>query len=121
MPASITVYSFEDKDGNEFGSFTTQDYEEAKRYAAEGRLKVIANEYEWSESFPLEDYTPPADEGETLTVYYTCPKCDHSWEEEWDCACDSECPECGTENISPFEYETRAEAEAGRDQGDPIA
>jgi len=45
-----------------------------------------------------EDDTP-------LRIFYECPECDHEWEEEWTSACDSECPECGTTNISPVRYE----------------
>jgi len=28
-------------------------------------------------------------------IFYECPECDVEWEDEWDCACDSECPVCG--------------------------
>lgn len=37
--------------------------------------------------------------------YYTCPVCEHEWKDEWSCACDDECPECGTGDISPYHYE----------------
>lgn len=30
---------------------------------------------------------------------YFCDDCYIAWQDEWDCACDDECPECGT----PFE------------------
>jgi hypothetical protein len=55
---TVTVYTFEDGDGDEYGSFTTQDYAEAKAYAQDNRLCVIANEFEWADSHPLDDYTP---------------------------------------------------------------
>jgi len=60
----ISVYTFEDKDGNEFGAYQTQDFEEAKRYAQEGSLRVIENVFEWSEAIPVEgaDYTKTDDE-----------------------------------------------------------
>ena len=32
---------------------------------------------------------------------YDCPECGHNWEEESDCGHDSECPECGAENLCP--------------------
>jgi hypothetical protein len=32
---------------------------------------------------------------------YTCPKCKHEWQDEWDCMVDDQCPECGLKNISP--------------------
>ena len=54
---ALTLYSFEDADGNEYGTWTTQNYDEAKKYAARYRLRIIGNEYEWSEAVPLDDYT----------------------------------------------------------------
>lgn len=53
---SITVYSFENAAGP-FGSFTTMDLEEAKEYGRNNALKVIANEYEFADSEPVEDFT----------------------------------------------------------------
>jgi hypothetical protein len=46
--ATITEFTFEDADGNEPDTFTTQDYAEAVEHARRGHLRVIANEYEWS-------------------------------------------------------------------------
>lgn len=62
MPGTLTLYTFEDADGREYGTFTTQDYAEAKGYAAEQKLRLIANEYEWSEAVPVtgDDYTESA-------------------------------------------------------------
>lgn len=57
----ITVYSFENADG-EFGSWTTQEYAEAKDYARKYGLLVVANTYEFSERELLEDYRPSADD-----------------------------------------------------------
>ncbi|HYH82284.1 MAG TPA: hypothetical protein VEX86_20915 [Longimicrobium sp.] len=57
---TITVYSFE-KAGDEYGGFTTQDYREAKEYAAAHKLLIIANEFEWAESEPLDDFQTRAD------------------------------------------------------------
>ena len=31
-----------------------------------------------------------------MTNRYTCPECGASWEDEWTCACDDDCPNCGT-------------------------
>lgn len=58
--ATIDVYTFEDKNGQDSGSFWTQDLEEARKYAQDGGLKIIVNEYEFSDSYALdgEDYTP---------------------------------------------------------------
>ena len=54
---TLTVYTFKDAAGNEFGDFNTQDYDAAKEYAQRYRLLVIGNTYEWSDSEPLDDYT----------------------------------------------------------------
>lgn len=53
----ITVYTVEGRDGKEDESFSTQDYEEAKAYARERGLRVIASEHEFSDSYPLDDFT----------------------------------------------------------------
>lgn len=38
-------------------------------------------------------------------IDYTCPDCLHKWIEEYSSASDSECHECGLENITPFYWE----------------
>jgi len=53
----IEVYTFEDADGDAFGSWTTQDISEARHYAIRHRLRIIANVYEWTDSELVEDYT----------------------------------------------------------------
>lgn len=35
-----------------------------------------------------------------LENHYHCDGCDESWTDQWSCACDDECPSCGTP-ISP--------------------
>jgi predicted Zn-ribbon and HTH transcriptional regulator len=40
-----------------------------------------------------------------LLISYKCPKCQHEWQEEWTSACDSECPECETDNIEALDWE----------------
>jgi hypothetical protein len=59
---TITVYTFRDADNQEYGTYSTQDYAAAKAYAAEYRLRIIANEFEWADSEDLDDYTGTADE-----------------------------------------------------------
>jgi hypothetical protein len=56
---TITLYSFEDRDGNAVGSYTTQDYREAKWHASQYKLRLIENIYEWTEAVPVpgDDYT----------------------------------------------------------------
>ena len=34
---------------------------------------------------------------------YLCDSCDHTWESEWSCMCDDDCPFCGARHISPSE------------------
>jgi ribosomal protein L37AE/L43A len=74
---SIEVYAFEDVQGTQFGDWTTQDIAEARAYAAEHHLRIIAHVYEWAESEMAEDFTDGP----------TCPECeqarmyedDHVW------------------------------------------
>lgn len=42
-----------------------------------------------------------------LRVFYVCPInfCGETWEEEYESACDSTCPKCGTENIEADRWE----------------
>jgi predicted nucleic acid-binding Zn-ribbon protein len=37
-------------------------------------------------------------------IDYTCPDCGHQWQETYECACDSECPQCGARNISAVSW-----------------
>ena len=39
-----------------------------------------------------------------LDIEYRCPACGHEWHETYECACDSECPACGTENIMALDW-----------------
>ena len=34
--------------------------------------------------------------------YYTCERCDGTWEDEWSCMCDDDCPHCGARHMTPF-------------------
>lgn len=38
-----------------------------------------------------------------LDIEYRCTDCGHDWGEQWSCACDSECPECGATDIAAFD------------------
>ena len=51
---------------------------------------------------------------ELLEIQYKCPKCGHTWQETYSCACDSTCPQCGTNNITALSYKP-----AGSAPGDP--
>jgi len=37
------------------------------------------------------------------TNHYTCPKCATEWQDDWNCACNDECPSCGLSDIEPHE------------------
>lgn len=37
-----------------------------------------------------------ADGNTWLVNHYECAECNTSWDSEWSCACDDDCPECGT-------------------------
>jgi len=42
-------------------------------------------------------------EGGSIVLFhnhYQCPRCDHEWEDVWDCRCDDDCPVCGARHIS---------------------
>ena len=40
-----------------------------------------------------------------LDIEYRCPECDYEWQEQWSCACDSECPNCGLKNITALSWD----------------
>jgi hypothetical protein len=62
--SDIEVYAFEDRDGNESGSFTTTDIDAAKKHAREHGLRLMARIYKYADSEMVEDNTVPA-EGKT--------------------------------------------------------
>lgn len=35
--------------------------------------------------------------------HYVCSRCGSFWTDEWSCACDDDCPECGARHMSPTE------------------
>jgi len=39
-------------------------------------------------------------------IDYCCPRCGYEWQEIYESACDSECGECGLENITALDYRT---------------
>ena len=50
-----------------------------------------------------ESHFEPNDE-RLLDIEYRCPDCGHDWQEQWSCACDSECPECGDTDIAALSW-----------------
>lgn len=43
------------------------------------------------------------DDGQWFEIEYEC-KQGHTWTEEWSCACDSECPDCGQRDVPAQNY-----------------
>ena len=41
--------------------------------------------------------------------FYRCERCRRRWTDEWSCACDDECPNCGFPDLSPFKSEDLTE------------
>jgi hypothetical protein len=58
----VYVYTFEDRDGNEFGAWTTQDFAKAEAYAQEHKLRVIGNRLTFEDRDLMVDYTGADDE-----------------------------------------------------------
>jgi len=52
---NIYLYSFESC-GEQFGTYYTQSYREAKKYAEKHRLAIIENIYEWQEGVQVESF-----------------------------------------------------------------
>jgi len=47
----------------------------------------------------------------TLRNSYECPKCHHTWDDEWDCEVDDDCTQCGCRHISPYKSQDIPEDE----------
>ena len=62
-------------------------------------------EYEVIPLFAQNDAEDEADTERCLNIEYRCPNCGHEWEEQWSCACDSECPACGTKDIAALRWD----------------
>lgn len=63
------VYTFEDEDGTP-DEWDTMDYSEAKEYASQHKLAVIANTYVWEDSELVDDFrdSKPDDDEDEETV-----------------------------------------------------
>lgn len=66
MAQTMSLYSFEDNQGNEEGTYTTTNFLEAKEYARRNKARIIEHVYEWSESVPVDrcDFTEPDEDAE---------------------------------------------------------
>jgi hypothetical protein len=57
---SFTRYTFEDAAGQPYGTFETSDPVAAHDHGRDHQVRVIANEYEFTDSEMIADYTPGA-------------------------------------------------------------
>ncbi len=58
---SVTLYSFEDANGTPM-TYTTFNYRDAEETAQRNRWRIVAEEYEYSDSQIVADYTDKADD-----------------------------------------------------------
>lgn len=64
----------------------------------------------FSELDTHDEYEASQNEDEPLLdIEYRCPECGVEWTEQWTSACDSECPNCGTENITALDWNEHRE------------
>lgn len=61
-----------------------------------------------------EAFDAETDAERLLDIKYRCPDCDHEWQEQWSCACDSQCPNCGLKNISALSWSDSDDPEIAR-------
>lgn len=97
---TITVYTFEDANGNEVGSYSTQSSADASDHARQHGYNVKANEYEFADSYlvdewcfaesgprPMHDPIPddfpvrPLGAADEATSWATCGHCHLSWDD----------------------------------------
>lgn len=36
-----------------------------------------------------------------------CDECGETWDDEWSCTCDDDCPSCGSRHMSPYDSDDR--------------
>lgn len=68
-------------------------------------VREAAAKIKWTDRVPciVGHYSGPHHAENGLLIRYICPYCGEDWEEEYDCACDGVCGECGCKNISPVQ------------------
>lgn len=57
--------------------------------------------YDWKIYLGVEEDAPEYGEDEINNYQFECPACGITFEEEYDCAADEDCPNCGFRHISP--------------------
>lgn len=53
------------------------------------------------------------------TIFYRCPNCGEEWDDEWSCAVNSDCPECGARDIEPYDHDIVDDDEDEPDEPPP--
>jgi hypothetical protein len=51
---------------------------------------------------PTSNAPQAADDDRLFVNAYCCPICDYDWQDEYSCAADDDCPQCGARAISPY-------------------
>ncbi|MEJ2624076.1 MAG: hypothetical protein P8Z80_05920 [Pseudolabrys sp.] len=41
--------------------------------------------------------------------HYACDRCGCTWDDEWSCMCDDDCPRCGARHMSPSDSDDLTE------------
>ncbi len=78
------------------------DCEEKEARAAARRL---ADHFSELDAEDEATFQAEFEEDRLLDIEYRCPNCGHEWQEQWSCVCDSECPECGTTDITALSWD----------------
>jgi predicted RNA-binding Zn-ribbon protein involved in translation (DUF1610 family) len=81
------------------GELVTGDEDDARSTARQLSDRFAEIDAEDDEAFIAED------EERLLDIEYRCPECGHEWTEQWSCACDSQCPNCGLKNIEALSWD----------------
>ena len=56
-------------------------------------------------ALPASDDAEIDEEPIRLRNHYKCPRCGTEWTDEWSCACNNACPQCGMKDIMPVRSE----------------
>lgn len=78
---------------------TDPDEDEARRVA-----RRVSDHFAEIDADDEAAFAAEAEQEHLLDIEYRCPTCAHEWQEQWSCACDSECPECGTKDITALSW-----------------
>ena len=80
------------------------DEDEARRHAL-----IVSDCFAQLDAEDEEAFDTVAEDERLLDIEYRCPNCDHEWQEQRSCACDSQCPNCGLKNVLALSWSDSAE------------